>query len=53
MSYYGVFDGHSGSRASEFAAGNLHRVIVTIDNRVNEIHLLLLSMLLPNSQKAE
>ncbi|XP_003390974.2 PREDICTED: uncharacterized protein LOC100637563 [Amphimedon queenslandica] len=28
VSYYGVFDGHSGSRASEFAAGNLHRVIV-------------------------
>jgi integrin-linked kinase-associated serine/threonine phosphatase 2C len=28
MSYYGVFDGHSGAKASTFAAENLHKNII-------------------------
>ena len=29
MAYYGVFDGHAGPRASQFAADHLHKNIVS------------------------
>ncbi|XP_065891028.1 integrin-linked kinase-associated serine/threonine phosphatase 2C-like isoform X2 [Dysidea avara] len=48
MAYYGVFDGHAGPRASQFAADHLHKNIVsrfpkgTIQNHDREVKMCLI-----------
>lgn len=38
VAFYGVYDGHGGTRASNFAASNLHNNLAQTFPKGNEVH---------------